>query len=296
MPSANRCYPNHVTQTLLCKYDSSVETKVNAPLLSFTLFFHTVWHIKARNYPGMNHKGKKALFFICFCSFCLLVTLHGRVITVFHAVILCKVIMAWGFGHSHRVKTHFSKHILFLSVYIWYEKHSLKLNQTNRNCTCLFYFILTSENELLSPWNLHACNCRWAWLLCDSWIEISLRPTSRDGLTQSLALWSQACTLATLTGGTAKCLQVAENPPHGLCVITTPKVANRHLGTFTTTTDWPRLSGCLGTSTSLLICVVVVMCKVHRFDAYCKHCWAHSVSPHLDFHGLCVVLWVCSCV
>lgn len=56
--------------------------------------------------------------------------------------------------------------------------------------------------------NVCACYHRQVWTLCDSWIEISLRPTSRDGLTRLLARWNQASMPGTLTGGTAKHLQV----------------------------------------------------------------------------------------
>lgn len=49
-------------------------------------------------------------------------------------------------------------------------------------------------------------------MLYDSWIEISLRRTLRDELTRSLAHWSPASTLGTLTGGIAKHRQVPLGP------------------------------------------------------------------------------------
>lgn len=137
-----------------CYSDSSVETKVNPLLHSFCPFLsHTMTH-KSTHLPRVESYRKKSFVFHLFC---VLVTLHGRVITVFHAVILCRVIMAWGFGHSHRVKTHFSIHILFLSVCIWYAKDILKLNQTHRNCTLLFFFFTSSSQVEMSFSLLEIC-------------------------------------------------------------------------------------------------------------------------------------------
>lgn len=76
-----------------------------------------------------------------------------------------------------------------------------------------------SENELLSS-SSHVCACyhRQAWPRCDSWVEISSRPTSRDGPTRLLARWNRASMPGTLTGGTAKPPQVGlkRSPPSRL--------------------------------------------------------------------------------
>lgn len=102
-------------------------------------------------------------------------------------------------------------------------------------------------------------------MLCASWIEISLKPTSRDGPTRFPVLWSQASTPGTLTGGTVKHLQVEQTPgltPH--FPTATAKVVNRRRGHSQPLHADPDSAG---TIMCLLISVAeVVMSKVQLFD------------------------------